>query len=121
MASMMGGLPAASRYSRNGIGAVQILYRGDFITSVPSWWRSPDQTVVSRERHSMTLLIKRLIVVFLIVWSVLGAWLVAKYELLFGPNPDHRDETPGARSFGIVHIAAVWVGAFALGVWFLFL
>lgn len=69
----------------------------------------------------MTLLIKLLIVVFLVGWTVLGAWLVAKYGLLFGPNPDHRDETPGARSFGIAHIAAVWVGAFALAMWFLFL
>ncbi len=55
-----------------------------------------------------------------------GKWLftlglVVKYGALFGPNPDHRDETPGARSFGIAHIAAVWVGAFALAVYFLFL
>jgi hypothetical protein len=69
----------------------------------------------------MTLLIKLLIAAFLIAWTILGGWLVVKYGALFGPNPDHRDETPGARSFGIAHIAAVWVGAFALGVWFLFL
>jgi hypothetical protein len=69
----------------------------------------------------MPLPIKLLIVVFLAGWTVLGAWLVARYGLLFGPDPDHRHETPGARSFGITHIAAVWVGAFALALWFLFL
>ena len=69
----------------------------------------------------MTFLIKLLIVAFLVAWTILGAWLVVKYGDLFGPHRDHRAETPGARSFGIAHLAAVWVGAFALGVWFLFL
>lgn len=69
----------------------------------------------------MTILIKILIVAFLLGWTVLGAWLVVKYGALFGPNPEHLDETPGARSFGLAHIGAVWVGAFALAVWFLFL
>lgn len=69
----------------------------------------------------MTILIKLLIVVFLLFWLALGVWLVVRYGALFGPNPDHRSETPGARSFGIAHIVAVWVGAFALGMWFLFL
>lgn len=69
----------------------------------------------------MPLAVKLIVVAFLIVWTLLGGWLVAKYGVLFGPNPEHRDETPGARSFGIAHLIAVWVGAFALGVWFLFL
>lgn len=69
----------------------------------------------------MTILIKLIIAAFLVAWSLLGGWLVVKYGALFGPHHDHRSETPGARSFGIAHIAAVWVGTFALAVWFLFL
>jgi hypothetical protein len=69
----------------------------------------------------MTLLIKLFIVAFLIGWTVLGGYLVVKYGALFGPHSDHRAESPGARSFGIAHIAAVWVGAFALAVYFLLL
>jgi hypothetical protein len=68
---------------------------------------------------AMPVIIKILIVAFLIAWTVLGGWLVVRYGALFGPNPEHADETPGARSFGLAHIGAVWVGAFALGVWFL--
>lgn len=117
----MGGLPVAARYSRTETNAVQILYPGDFFASVSGRCLPPDQTGFNRERHPVTLLIKILIVVFLVAWSLLGAWLVAKYGLLFGPDPDHRHETPGARSFGITHIAAVWAGAFALAMWFLFL
>jgi len=67
----------------------------------------------------MTILIKLIIVAFLISWTTLGGYLLVKYGALFGPNPDHRDETPGARSFGVAHIAAVWVGGFSLAVYFL--
>ncbi len=69
----------------------------------------------------LAVLIKFLIVVFLFGWVALGVWLIVKYGALFGPNPEHRSESPGARSFGIAHIAAVWVGGFALALWFLFL
>jgi hypothetical protein len=68
---------------------------------------------------AMPLVIKLIIVVFLVFWTLLGGWLVVKYGALFGPHHDHRAETPGARSFGLAHIGAVWVGAFALGIWFL--
>ena len=71
--------------------------------------------------QTMTIIVKLLIVAFLIGWTALGGYLVVKYGALFGPNIDHRAETPGARSLGIAHIAAVWVGAFALAVYFLFL
>lgn len=71
------------------------------------------------ESSAMPLVIKLLIVAFLIFWTILGGWLVVKYGALFGPHHDHRAETPGARSFGLAHIGAVWIGAFALGVWFL--
>ena len=70
---------------------------------------------------AMPLVIKLIIVAFLVFWTLLGGWLVVKYGALFGPHHDHRAETPGARSFGLAHIGAVWVGAFALGIWFLFL
>ena len=69
----------------------------------------------------MIILVKLLIVAFLIVWTITGGYLVVKYGVLFGPHSDHRAETPGARSFGVAHIAAVWVGAFVLAVYFLFL
>jgi hypothetical protein len=71
------------------------------------------------ESSAMPLVIKLLIVAFLIFWTFVGGWLVVKYGALFGPHHDHRAETPGARSFGLAHIGAVWVGGFALGVWFL--
>lgn len=67
------------------------------------------------------ILLKLLIAAFLVVWTLIGGYLVVKYGALFGPHSDHRAETPGARSFGIAHIAAVWVGAFALAVYFLLL
>ena len=68
---------------------------------------------------AMPIVIKLIIVAFLIGWTILGGWLIVRYGALFGPHHDHRAETPGARSFGLAHIGAVWVGAFALGVWFL--
>ena len=68
---------------------------------------------------AMPFVIKLIIVAFLVFWTLLGGWLVVKYGALFGPHHDHRAETPGARSFGLAHIGAVWVGAFALGIWFL--
>jgi hypothetical protein len=69
----------------------------------------------------MILLVKLLIAAFLVFWTFVGGWLVVKYAVLFGPHSDHRAETPGARSFGLAHIGAVWIGAFALAVYFLFL
>jgi len=69
----------------------------------------------------MTLIIKLLIVAFLVSWTIIGGYLVVKYGALVGPHADHRAETPGARSFGLAHIGAVWIGAFALAVYFLFL
>ena len=69
----------------------------------------------------MMLLVKLLIAAFLVVWTLIGGYLVVKYGVLFGPHSDHRAETPGARSFGIAHLAAVWVGAFVLAIYFLLL
>jgi hypothetical protein len=65
------------------------------------------------------LIIKIGLILFLIFWFLLGAWLVARYNVLFGPHKDDPAESPGARSFGVAHIIAVWVGGAALGFYFL--
>lgn len=69
----------------------------------------------------MTFLIKLLLVLFLVGWLGLGCWLVLCYAKLFGPHPDDPAESPGARSFGVAHIAIVWIGFLALALYFLFL
>jgi hypothetical protein len=68
----------------------------------------------------MVFLLKSCIVLFLFAWLYLGGWLVVRYAVLFGPHRDDPAETPGARSFGVAHIGAVWVGAFCLAMYFLF-
>ncbi len=68
----------------------------------------------------MVILIKSALVLFLLVWLVFGGWLLLKYAALFGPHPDDPAETAGARSFGVAHIAAVWIGFFSLAFYFLF-
>lgn len=65
------------------------------------------------------LLIKIGLILFLIFWFLLGGWLVARYNVLFGPHQDDPAESPGARSFGVAHIIAVWIGGSALGFYFL--
>jgi hypothetical protein len=67
----------------------------------------------------MEVLKNLLFVAFLIGWVVLGLWLIIRSGALFGLCDDHRSESPGARSFGVAHIVAVWIGGFALGVYFL--
>ena len=65
------------------------------------------------------ILLKIGLILFLIFWFLLGAWLVTRYNVLFGPHKDDPSESPGARSFGVAHIVAVWLGGAALGVYFL--
>ena len=60
------------------------------------------------------------IVIYLIIWVMLGAWLALRAKALFGPHKDDPAESPGARSFGVAHIIAVWIGGMAIGVYFLF-
>ena len=67
----------------------------------------------------MEVLKNLLFVAFLIGWVALGLWLIIRSGALFGLCDDHRSESPGARSFGVAHIVAVWIGGFALGVYFL--
>ena len=59
------------------------------------------------------------LILFLIFWFSLGGWLVVRYNVLFGPHKDDPAESPGARSFGVAHIVAVWIGGAALGFYFL--
>lgn len=67
----------------------------------------------------MTWLLKSGIALFILGWLVFGAWLVIRYAKLFGPHPDDPAESVGARSFGVTHICIVWLGTFALAVYFL--
>ncbi|MFD0895114.1 hypothetical protein KBB96_00845 [Luteolibacter ambystomatis] len=67
----------------------------------------------------MIVLLKTAIVLFLFAWTFLGGWLVVRYNVLFGPHRDDPAETPGARSFGVAHIGAVWIGTFSLAIYFL--
>ena len=69
----------------------------------------------------MIYLVKTLLTLFLIGWSIFGVWMLVKFNLLFGPHKDDPAETPGARSFGVAHVAAVWIGFFVLALYFLFL
>lgn len=59
------------------------------------------------------------LILFLLAWTTLGVWLVVKYQALFGPHPDDPAESPGARSFGVAHIVAIWIGGEALALYYL--
>jgi hypothetical protein len=65
------------------------------------------------------ILFKIIIAICLVAWSAVGVTLVVRFNELFGPHHDHQSETPGARSFGVAQIAAVWVGGVALGIYFI--
>jgi len=68
----------------------------------------------------MEILSKVLTLGFLIGWIVFGCYLIARSGALFGLCDDHRSESPGARSYGVAHIVAMWIGGFVLGIYFLF-
>ena len=68
---------------------------------------------------TLQIIIKIGLALFLIVWSILGVWLCINFNKLFGPNVDDPAETPGARSFGVAHIVAVWIGGMALAIYFI--
>lgn len=68
---------------------------------------------------TLQIIIKIGLSIFLIVWSILGIWLVMNFNRLFGPHADDPAETPGARSFGVAHIVAVWIGGIALAIYFI--
>lgn len=56
---------------------------------------------------------KTVSIVAAVLWLVLGIWGLKNGRRLFGPDPDNPSETGGARSFGVAHIIAVWLGIFA--------
>jgi hypothetical protein len=68
----------------------------------------------------MNIIIKSSLALFLIAWTFFGIWMLVKYNVLFGPHRDDPSETPGARSFGVAHVASVWFGFFVLAIYFLF-
>lgn len=68
----------------------------------------------------MAVFIKTGLAIFLVFWTILGVWLLMKYNRLFGPHSDDPAETAGARSFGVAHVVSVWLGFFILALYFLF-
>lgn len=68
---------------------------------------------------TLELIVKIGISLFIIVWSILGVWLCINYNRLFGPHKDDPAESPGARSFGVAHIVAVWIGGMVLAIYFI--
>lgn len=67
------------------------------------------------------LVLKIAFALALIPWTLVGILLFAKFNALFGPDRGQPSETPGARSFGMAHVFAVWVGGMALGAYFVFI
>jgi len=65
------------------------------------------------------IIIKTGLALFIIGWSILGFWLCINYNRLFGPHKDDPAESPGARSFGVAHIVAVWIGGIVLATYFI--
>ena len=70
-------------------------------------------------QFSIMILLKSGILIFLLGWSWLGLWLLLKYDQLFGLHPDDPAESPGARALNVTQVFAVWVGVFAMAVYFL--
>ena len=68
---------------------------------------------------ALQLIVKIGIAIFIIVWALLGIWLCVNYNRLFGPHKDDPSETPGARSFGVTHIVAIWIGGMALAIYYI--
>ncbi len=68
---------------------------------------------------TLQIIIKIGLSIFIIGWTLLGVWLGMNYNRLFGPHPDDPAETAGARSFGVAHIVAVWIGGMSLAIYFI--
>jgi len=60
------------------------------------------------------------ITIFLIIWTLIGVYLVKHYDRIFGPHEDDPAESEGARSFGVAHVVTIWLGGTALALYFLF-
>jgi hypothetical protein len=68
----------------------------------------------------LTVFAKISIVLFLIFWLGFGAWLLFRFEKLFGFHSDDPAETSGARALNQTQIWSCWFGMFAIAVYFLF-
>jgi len=55
-------------------------------------------------------------ILFALFWVALGLYLLINYQKIFGQHPDDPAESPGARSFGVCHIVAVWIGGMVLAI-----
>jgi len=69
--------------------------------------------------ETVQLIINIGLILFIIVWTWLGTWLVMNFKRLFGMHADDPAETPGARSFGVAHVITIWIGGMALAIYFL--
>ncbi len=68
----------------------------------------------------MIIIVKIFLFLFLIFWLGFGAWLLIRFEKLFGYHPDDPAETPGARSLNQTQVWSCWFGIFAVAGYFLF-
>jgi len=59
------------------------------------------------------------LIIALIIWNYVGYYLVSRFQKLFGAHPDDPSETPGARSFGLAHIVSIYIGIYALLIYFI--
>lgn len=64
----------------------------------------------------LSFLLTASFVLVAVLWALLGLYLFVNYGRIFGPHLDDPAETPGARSFGVTHIVAVWVGGMGLAI-----
>lgn len=71
-------------------------------------------------RPEVIILIKIFLALFLVFWLGFAAWLLIRFEKLFGFHPDDPAETPGARSLNQTQIWSCWFGIFAVAGYFLF-
>lgn len=67
----------------------------------------------------MIVVVKILQALFLIFWLGFGAWLLIRFEKLFGFHRDDPAETAGARSLNQTQIWSCWFGMFAITVYLL--
>lgn len=47
-------------------------------------------------------------VICLLLWLILGFFLVKNWGSLFGADKDNPSETSGARSLGVTHVVVIW-------------
>jgi hypothetical protein len=88
---------------------------GKRVVSAPGW----RPTWFYQKPQAMAFLLKLGIFIFLAGWSYLGIWMLLKYDELFGLHPDDPAESSGARALNVTQVSVVWVGVFAMTLYFL--